>query len=66
MVQARAKKILREGAIVMVVTRRFKSDSVWELVNLAERRMSWSSALVSVYRKKPQALKTPTIVETRE
>lgn len=66
MVQARAEKILREGAIVMVVTRRFKSNSIWELVNLTERRMSWSPALVSVYRKKPQALKTPTVAETRE
>lgn len=52
MVQARAKNILREGAIVIVVTRRFKSNSVWELINQTERRMSWSPAVVSVYRKK--------------
>ncbi|EFJ37956.1 hypothetical protein SELMODRAFT_402649 [Selaginella moellendorffii] len=51
--EQRATQTLRNGSIVISVTKRFSGGS-WELVQRQEMKMSWAPAIVHVQRKKQQ------------
>ncbi|EFJ31901.1 hypothetical protein SELMODRAFT_408223 [Selaginella moellendorffii] len=51
--EQRATQTLRNGSVVISVTKRFSGGS-WELVQRQEMKMSWAPAIVHVQRKKQQ------------
>ncbi|KAJ7531746.1 hypothetical protein O6H91_14G057300 [Diphasiastrum complanatum] len=51
--EEKASRIMKEHAIFISVTRSFNNSS-WELLEEQERRMSWASSMVYVYRKKAE------------